>query len=316
MPTRKTGFLPAAAFRGLLAPAFVSAAVAAWEDARADDCAEAARPLREALAARDVEAARRHYEAAHAAFACDDAFRARAARAVANLHVSAAQKDMARGAGLRSQRARIERGVGYARVWAGLALLGDLAREERAHARAAALYQEAIVAINNEGETPAAPPRAEIERIVALAAQSRMLAGSWVETPVNRAGEPDGLAATAIRGIEIGRVPIPVTFLTGSAEFDELGRRYAGEMADWLARQDIERIVVSAHTDPRGSEEYNMALSQRRGDALAAFLRRQGIAKPIEVIARGESEPLAPIDAGSYSQEERWRMERRVELVR
>ena len=184
------------------------------------------------------------------------------------------------------------------------------------HCERVVLERARKAGINNEGETPAPPPRAEIERIVALAAQSRMLAGDYVETPVNRAGEPDGLAATAIRGIEIGRVPIPVTFLTGSAEFDELGRRYAGEMADWLARQDIERIVVSAHTDPRGSEEYNMALSQRRGEALAAFLRRQGIAKPIEVIARGESEPLAPIDAGSYSQEERWRMERRVELVR
>lgn len=46
------------------------------------------------------------------------------------------------------------------------------------------------------------------------------------------------------------------------------------------------RIELSAHTDSRGSEAYNMALSQRRADAAVAFLVSGGI-DPSRLVARG-----------------------------
>ena len=279
-------------------------------------CREAAEPLLEALAARDLEAALYHYEAVHGEFACTGAYRDEAKRAVSNLHAWVAQERVASGASLASQRVLLERGRGYAGTWRILALLGDIAHAAWNYDRAAALYQEALMAINNKGETPKRPSDPEIDRIYRLAEQSRMLAEHYVAVPTNRSGEPDGLAAPTIRGFKPEEVVVPITFKTGTAEFDALGRRYAEDMAESLIRRAPERIILSAHTDERGTDAYNQELSERRGEAVRRFLRGRGVTQPIDVKAMGESQPLDLFEPESYPQEAVWRMNRRVELNR
>ena len=303
--------------RRLLAGAALAVALAGgpFQDARAG-CREVAEPLREALAAGDLDAARRHYDAVQGEFSCPDALRAQAKRAVSNLHAQVAQERMAGGASLASQRALLERGRAYAGTWLTLALLGDVAHDARDYDRAAARYQDALRAINDEVETPQPPPAPEIERIFRLAAQSRMLAERFVVTPTNRSGEPDGLAASGHRGFVPEAVPVPITFETGKAEFDAQGRRYAEDLAEFLIRQAPARIVLSAHTDERGADAYNLELSKRRGEAVRRFLRERGVGQPIEVVAKGESQPLELFDPEHYGQEEVWRMNRRVEWIR
>ena len=302
-------------------PAWTALAVALaagpFQDARAG-CRQVAEPLRQALAARDLDAARRHYEAVEVEFSCRDRVRKEARRALSNLHAWVAQERIAGGASLASQRALLEQGRDYAGTWRTLDLLGEIAHDERDYDRAAVLYQDALRAINNTVDTPRPPPVPEIERIFRLAAQSRMLAERFVETPTNRSGEPDGLAALSIRGMKIVATAEPITFETGTAEFDALGRRYAEVMAEFLTRQAPERITLSAHTDERGADAYNLELSQRRGEAVRRFLRERGVGRKveIEVIAKGESEPLDLIDPEHYGQEEVWRMNRRVEWIR
>ena len=286
-----------------------------FQDARAG-CRAVAKPLLEALAARDLDAARRHYEAVDDEFACTDEYRAKAKRAVSNLHAKVAEERLAGGASLASQRDLLEQGNTYARTWRTLALLGDVAHDARDYDRAAERYQKALVAINDEVETPQPPPDADIDRIHRLAAQSRMLAGRHVATPTNRSDEPDGLAALAIRGFKPEPVPVPITFETGKAEFDEDGRKYAEELAQILKQQQNERITLSAHTDERGADAYNLELSRRRGEAVRRFLQARGVTQPIEVIAKGESQPLDLFDPEHYGQEEVWRMNRRVQWIR
>ena len=120
-------------------------------------------------------------------------------------------------------------------------------------------------------------------------------------------------------GHKVEIVPIPITFRFDSAEFDDLGRRYAEEMAGHLMQQLPARVVMSAHTDPQGDASYNLDLSRRRGetvvDFLQARLRDKKVYVELEMIPKGESEPI-PFDLEDYSQEERMRMHRRVELVR
>ena len=303
--------------RRLLASAALAVPLAggAFQDARAG-CREAAEPLLEALAARDLEAARRHYEAVHGEFACAGAYRDQAKRAVSNLHARVAQERLAGGASLASQRALLERGRAYAGTWRILALLGDVAHDARDYDRAAALYQESLVAINNEGETPKRPSDTEIERIYRLAEQSRMLAEHYVAALTNRAGEPDGLAAPAIRGFKPEAEAVPITFITDTAEFDALGLLYAEAMAEILIRLAPERITLSAHTDERGTDAYNQALSERRGEAVRRFLKEWGVTQPIDVKAMGESQPLDLFEPESYLREAVWRMNRRVEWIR
>ena len=57
---------------------------------------------------------------------------------------------------------------------------------------------------------------------------------------------------------------------------------------------DEKRIVVEGHTDSQGKDDYNQGLSQRRADAVRAYLVGRGIASDlIQATGKGELEPIA-----------------------
>ena len=57
--------------------------------------------------------------------------------------------------------------------------------------------------------------------------------------------------------------------------------------------QEIRKIMVEGHTDDRGSARYNKDLSQRRADAVVAFLVRAGVAaERLESVGHGEERPI------------------------
>ena len=66
-------------------------------------------------------------------------------------------------------------------------------------------------------------------------------------------------------------------------------------------------IRVAGHTDERGSDEYNLALGQRRAAAAKAYLVQHGIAESrIETISYGEERPVSPgSDDGAFAQNRR-----------
>ena len=60
-------------------------------------------------------------------------------------------------------------------------------------------------------------------------------------------------------------------------------------------RHEEAYIEITGHTDSKGSEAYNKALSQRRADAVAKYLKDKGVPKDhIITTAAGESQPIAP----------------------
>ncbi len=71
------------------------------------------------------------------------------------------------------------------------------------------------------------------------------------------------------------------------------------------------RVTVEGHTDDQGADEYNLALSERRAQAVAAYLTQRGIGKE-RITARGlgKSRPAVPNDG-----DEGRRRNRRVEIV-
>ena len=55
------------------------------------------------------------------------------------------------------------------------------------------------------------------------------------------------------------------------------------------------RIRITGHTDARGSDEYNLALGQRRAAAARRYLVSRGIAaNRFETVSRGEEQPAVP----------------------
>ena len=67
------------------------------------------------------------------------------------------------------------------------------------------------------------------------------------------------------------------------------------------------RILVVGHTDERGSDEYNLALGQRRAAAAKRYLVQRGIdGSRIETTSRGEEQPAVQgMDESAYSQNRR-----------
>ena len=67
------------------------------------------------------------------------------------------------------------------------------------------------------------------------------------------------------------------------------------------------RIQVVGHADERGSDEYNLALGQRRAAAAKRYLTDRGIAGDrITVVSRGEEQPVCSTsDEGCWSQNRR-----------
>ncbi|TDM09489.1 MAG: peptidoglycan-associated lipoprotein Pal [Ideonella sp. MAG2] len=77
-----------------------------------------------------------------------------------------------------------------------------------------------------------------------------------------------------------------------------------------LAGQRSKRIVIEGHTDERGGREYNLALGQKRAEAVQRSLTLLGAAaEQIEAVSYGEERP-----ASTGSNEDAWAKNRRAEL--
>lgn len=81
--------------------------------------------------------------------------------------------------------------------------------------------------------------------------------------------------------------------------------------ARWLRADRSRKVVIEGHADERGGHEYNLALGQRRADALRQRLRLLGVNdNQIETVSFGEEKPLV-----AESSETAWSQNRRDEIV-
>jgi peptidoglycan-associated lipoprotein len=70
-------------------------------------------------------------------------------------------------------------------------------------------------------------------------------------------------------------------------------------------------IELAGHCDERGTREYNLALGERRSQAVQKLMQAFGVpAKQVRVVSFGEEKPVDP-----DHNESAWRKNRRVEMV-
>lgn len=83
------------------------------------------------------------------------------------------------------------------------------------------------------------------------------------------------------------------------------------QLADWLGKHPKAKITIEGHCDDRGTDEYNVALGQKRAKAIQDYLSRLGIDEArLATISYGEEHPAA-----TGEDEEAWALNRRGELV-
>lgn len=81
--------------------------------------------------------------------------------------------------------------------------------------------------------------------------------------------------------------------------------------AAYLAQNRNRKIRLEGHADERGSREYNMALGQRRSDAVRRATAVLGVGNErMETVSYGEDKPRA-----NGHDEAAWAQNRRVEIV-
>jgi outer membrane protein OmpA-like peptidoglycan-associated protein len=105
---------------------------------------------------------------------------------------------------------------------------------------------------------------------------------------------------------------IQVTFDSGllfdfdSSELRSQARANLADLAASLEEYPETEVLVVGHTDSRGSDSYNQALSERRAESAKLYLVRQGIEPSrIEAMGRGEAEPVATNETDGGRQENR-----------
>lgn len=105
---------------------------------------------------------------------------------------------------------------------------------------------------------------------------------------------------------------IEIGFETVYFEFDSYvltdeARAHLKQLADAMKVNPGVRIQIEGHSDERGSNEYNLALGQKRAQAIKEFLVNEGISNDaLTTASAGEEKP-----AESGSNESAWAKNRR-----
>ncbi len=102
-----------------------------------------------------------------------------------------------------------------------------------------------------------------------------------------------------------------VLFNVNKAELSSGGINNVRKLADFLNKYPQRKVMIEGHTDSRGSDTYNQALSERRAEAVQKALGNMGVSSErVTTRGYGESSPAATNDTAAGRQ-----INRRVEIV-
>ena len=98
-----------------------------------------------------------------------------------------------------------------------------------------------------------------------------------------------------------------VHFAFDQYNVEENDKAVLSRQAAWLAKYPSVRVTVEGHCDERGTREYNLALGERRAQAVKNVLSALGIpASRVSTISYGKERPEVPhSDDQSYAQNRR-----------
>ena len=156
--------------------------------------------------------------------------------------------------------------------------------------------------VNQDSIDAAERARREAEEREAARRDSIARANAAREDSIRRARE-------AMEGIR-STLTSAIYFEYDSDALGETARTTLDQKLSILQANSGVRLRIAGHADERGSDEYNLALGQRRAAAAKRYLTQRGVPEgQIEIISFGEERPAA-----SGSDESAWAQNRRDEF--
>lgn len=177
--------------------------------------------------------------------------------------------------------------------------------------------------------------KTQLPKIALAAFAAAVLAGcSSVPLDENKAGAPVESRSTAgagAGGASAGTSQSKVTPVdlakTDSAAMSNLPRVVFFDFDSYVVKDEFrstveanakvltadrsKKVVIEGHTDERGGREYNLALGQKRAEAVKSRLTLLGVTDgQIETVSLGEEKPRA-----TGSNEQAWAENRRADIV-
>lgn len=151
-----------------------------------------------------------------------------------------------------------------------------------------------------------------------------------VSTPASKPIQPAQPSAPSQQKLPEDRTPIPATakpvapeavppafpsaniyFEFDKADLKPEGRVVLGNMAEWLIKNPGYFLRIEGHCDERGTNEYNLALGERRALVAERFLNALGVpASRTTSLSYGEERPVDP-----GHNEDAWAKNRRDEFT-
>lgn len=203
--------------------------------------------------------------------------------------------------------------------WSVNAVLGDIEKQRENWKQAARQYGEAYELASAD----AALAQADAARSESIQLQLFRLANESLRLSkdlgvvISRSG--NGTGALSSRGFKPVAIPLPVTFEFDSAQLDSNGIEQATLIANYVARQNLQSITLTGHTDWKGCASYNQELSEKRAIELAAAISvayEKTNDKRISIETHGVGESCPPVlsNASSYTDSQREDLARRVEI--
>ena len=137
-----------------------------------------------------------------------------------------------------------------------------------------------------------------------LGACSDNAASTGAATGAGGAASTSGGASPGSQEDLVANVGDRVFFAFDQSTLSGDARATLDRQAGWLGRYPQVSVQLAGNCDERGTEEYNLALGQRRANAARDYLVARGVSSArITTISYGKERPAAPgSDEQAYSQ--------------
>jgi peptidoglycan-associated lipoprotein len=102
-----------------------------------------------------------------------------------------------------------------------------------------------------------------------------------------------------------------VFFAYDATDVTDEARAILQKDVDWMKKWPTTKAMVEGHADSRGTNEYNLALGERRADAVRDYITSLGIAADrLTIVSKGEEQPFC-----SEETEACWQQNRRGHFI-